>query len=104
MSGNDHTRRVAYIVLLRFILLIMVLVVVVIIILIVVFLELALEFVVVQLFKGKSIACEPVDRAGNEFLLDVLAKLVVQLETLFDVRRSIVVFCRGLRRGEEVEE
>ena len=52
----------------------------------------------------QSLAGEPVDRTGNELLLDILTELVVKLETLLDVGGSIVVVLRGVGWVEEVEE
>jgi hypothetical protein len=53
----------------------------------------------------QSLASEPVDGTGDELLLDVLAELVVELETLLDVRGSIVLLILwGRGWVEEVEE
>ena len=53
----------------------------------------------------QGLAGEPVNGAGDELLLDVLTKLVVELETLLDVGGGVVVLVlRGLGWVEEVEE
>lgn len=63
------------------------------------------EVVLLHLLKSKGLARKPVDGTRDELLLDVLTKLVVKLEALFDVTGSIVVVLRRrLGRGEEVEE
>jgi hypothetical protein len=73
-------------------------------ILVVLIFELALVEVLNVLIL-QSLAGEPVDGAGNELLLDVLAKLVVELETLLNVGGSIIlIVLRGLWGVEEVEE
>lgn len=76
----------------------------VILLLIVLVLEFALV-VVVELLELKSLAGEPVDSTGDELLLDILAELVVQLQTLLDVGRDLVIIVgRGLGWREKVEE
>jgi hypothetical protein len=52
----------------------------------------------------QSLAGEPVDGTGDKLLLDVLSELVVKLEALLDVGRSIVLVLWGVGRVEEVEE
>ena len=67
--------------------------------------KLLVEVVFVNLLVGQGLAGEPVNGAGNQLLLDVLAQLVVQLQAVLDVVGGlVVVLCRGLRRREEVEE
>ena len=39
----------------------------------------------------ESLASEPIDGAGNELLLDVLAELVVELKLLLDVLVNLLV-------------
>jgi hypothetical protein len=102
-------RGVAHIILVRVLLLVLVLAAVVVVVVVIVFivlvLEFALEVILVDLLENESLAGEPVDRTRDELLLDVLAKLVVQLETLLDILGSdLVLVGRGLGRGEEVEE
>lgn len=76
----------------------------VILLLIVLVLEFALV-VVIELLELKSLAGEPVDSTGDELLLDILAELVVQLQTLLDVGRDLVIIVgRGLGWREKVEE
>lgn len=75
----------------------------VILILIILIFKLAL-IEVLQVFVLESLTSEPVDSTGNELLLDVLTQLIVKLQALLNVRRSIVIILRGLRRVEEVEE
>ena len=72
-------------------LLIVVLVAVLIKVLIVLILELVLVEVVHAVLELQSLACEPVDGAGNELLLDVLTELVVELELLLDVLVNLLV-------------
>jgi len=94
----------AYIIVLRLILIIVILADIVIVFIILV-IELALEIILVEFLKGKGLASEPVDGAGNELLLDILTELVVELQTLLDIGSSIVILIgRGLGRREEVEE
>lgn len=53
----------------------------------------------------QSLTGEPVDGAGNELLLDVLAELVVKLELGLDiVVNLLIVLRRGAGGVEEVEE
>jgi hypothetical protein len=54
----------------------------------------------------KSLSSKPIDRTGDELLLDVLSQLIVEFKTLLDIRCSIVIvlICRCLWRREEVEE
>lgn len=64
-----------------------------------------IKIVLIHLLKGKGLSRKPVDGTRNEFLLDVLTQLVVELEALFNVTGSVVVVLRRrLGRGEEVEE
>ena len=56
------------------------------------------------LLKLQGLASEPINGARDKLLLDVLAKLVVKLETLLDVGRSILVLVWSSRGAEEVEE
>lgn len=76
----------------------------VIVVLIVLFLKVR-KVILIKLLESEGLAGEPVDRARNQFLLDILAKLVVELQPLFNIGGSLVVIIRrGLRRREEVEE
>jgi hypothetical protein len=76
----------------------------VVIIVLVVFVK-VLQVVLIELLERKGLAREPVDRPGNELLLDVLAELVVELQALLNIRGGIVILIvRGLGRREEVEE
>lgn len=66
---------------------------------------------VADLFERKSLTGEPIDGPRDQLLLDVLAKLVVQLQTLLNLRAYlifliffVIVIGRRLGRGEEVEE
>ena len=53
----------------------------------------------------QSLTREPIDGAGNELLLDVLAELVVKLELGLDiVVNLLIVLGRGAGGVEEVEE
>lgn len=70
-----------------------------------------LEVTLVELFKAKSLAGEPVDSTRNELLLDVLTKLVVKLKALLNLRANLgllviflIIITGGLRWREEVEE
>lgn len=63
------------------------------------------EVLLVHLLESEGLSGEPIDRAGNQLLLDVLTKLVVELEALLNVRGGVIVlltWCVGW--GEEVEE
>jgi hypothetical protein len=63
------------------------------------------QVILVDLLIGQGLAREPVNGTRDKLLLDVFAQLVVELETVLDVERGLlVVLCRGLRRREEVEE
>lgn len=55
----------------------------------------AIQVVVLQLLESESLTSEPVDGAGNELFLDVLAQLVVKLEALLDVGSGVVLLLRG---------
>ena len=61
---------------------------------------------VIHFLELKSLASEPIDRTGNELLLDVFTQLVIKLKTLLNVTRGIIVIIVGwcLGRIEEVEE
>ena len=67
-------------------------------------LEVVLVEVVHAVLELKSLAGEPVDGAGNELLLDVFSKLVVELKTLLNVGGSIVLILGRAWGVEEVEE
>lgn len=74
-------------------------------ILIVLVLELVLIKVVEALLELQGLTGEPVDGAGNELLLDVLTKLVVELELGLNVLIDLVVVISWGSGGvEEVEE
>jgi hypothetical protein len=93
----------AHIVLIGLLLIIVILVIIVVVVLII--LIKVLQIVLIELLKGKSFARKPVNGTWNKLLLDVLAELVVELQTLLDIGGGIIVLLgRGLRGGEEVEE
>lgn len=76
----------------------------IVIVLVILVLELAI-ILLIKLFECECLACEPIDRTRDEFLLNVLAQLVIKLQALLDVGSGvIVVVARGLGRREEVEE
>jgi hypothetical protein len=61
--------------------------------------------IVTKFFELKGLASEPVDGAGDKLLLDIFSELVVEFETLLDIRSDgIIVIRGGLRGGEEVEK
>lgn len=94
----------AYLILIRFILVILVVTSVIVIVIVLILIKVA-QLLLVKLLVSKSLAGEPVDGPRNQLLLDILAELVVELETLLDIRRGVVIVIGGgLRRGEEVEE
>lgn len=97
--------RKPYIVLIALILIILVLAGILI-ILVIFIVELGvLEVLLIELLEGEGLASEPVDSTGNELLLDILTKLVVELKTLLDIGGGgLIIIGRSLRRGEEVEE
>lgn len=99
-----RSERRAYIILVRLLLILIILVIILIIVLVIILIK-VLEVILVELLESEGLAGEPIDGAGNELLLDILAELVVELETLLDVGSSIIIVLnRGLGRGEEVEE
>jgi hypothetical protein len=68
-----------------------------------------LKLVVVKLLESKSFTREPINRTGNKFLLDILSKLVIQLQAVLDIRCNVrifvlVIFLRRCGRIEEKEE
>jgi len=69
-------------------------------------LEVALLHFLIQLLELKSLSSEPINRTGDELLLDILSQLIVEFKTFLDIRCSIIVVlvCRCLWRREEVEE
>lgn len=95
--------RQAYIILVR--LLILVAILVVLIVVLIEVLVVVLKVILINLLEGQSLASEPVNGTRDQLLLDVLTKLVVELEALLDVASGIVVILRGGLGGrEEVEE
>lgn len=67
------------------------------------------KLILIEFFVCKSLASKPVDCTGNEFLFDILTKLIIELQAFFDIGASIIlvviVFISGwLRRGEKVKE
>jgi hypothetical protein len=93
----------SYIILVR--LLILVTILAQIILIVVILKVLLVEILLVHLLEGEGLTGKPVNGAGNELLLDVLTKLVVELEALLDVGGGVIVlltWCVGW--GEEVEE
>lgn len=90
------------------ILVVLVLVEIVLVLVIFVF-KVALVEILAQLLKLERLAGEPVDGAGDQLFLNVLAEGVVELETLFNVAGDFVInvfvvipWRRG--RAEEVEK
>ena len=78
----------------------------VLVILIILILKVAVH-TVTHTLKLAGLAGEPVNGSGDKLLLDVLTKLVVELEAVLDIVlvRLILVKVRGRSgRGEEVEE
>jgi hypothetical protein len=74
--------------------------------LIIFILKISFFHILIEFLKLKSLTSKPVNSAGNELLLDVLAQLIVEFKTLLDIARSIIVvivrWCLGRRK--EVEE
>ena len=75
--------------------------------------EVALLAILIEALVLESFAREPVDGAGNELFLDVFAKLIVEFQTLFNVRGSVLrlgvfivffIFFGRLGWVEEIEE
>jgi len=64
--------------------------------------------IIIHLLKLESLASVPVDGTGNKLLLDIFTDLVIKLETLFDIRGSIInlilITSRWRWRSKEVEE
>lgn len=97
-SGRSH------LFLLGLVVIILVLTSIIIIVLVVLVIELG-KVILIEFLKGEGLAGEPVDRTGNQLLLDVLAKLVVQLQAFLNIGGGIIVLIsRRLGRREEVEE
>lgn len=73
---------------------------------IIIILKVTLLQIVIQLLKLQGLTSEPVNCTRDELLLDIFSQLVVELETLFDIRRGIIVILirGGLGWREEVEE
>jgi hypothetical protein len=73
---------------------------------IIVILEVALLQFILELLELQGLTGEPINSAGNELLLDIFAKLIVQLKALLDIRCSIIVIflCWRFRGREEVEK
>jgi len=69
-------------------------------------LKVALLHFFVQFLELKSLSSEPIDRTGDELLLDILSQLIVQFEAFLNIRCSIIVVlvCGSLWWREEVEE
>jgi hydrogenase-4 membrane subunit HyfE len=68
---------------------------------------LSLQVVLVNFLKRQGLASEPVYCTRDKLLLDVLTKLIVELEALLNVRAGIfIVLILGgrLRWREEAEE
>ena len=80
----------------------------VLVILVFILILLVLEFCLVEfvkLLELQRFASEPINGTRDQLFLDVLAELVVEFETLLDIRgRILVVFCRWLGWREKVEE
>ena len=55
-------------------------------------------------FVGQSLAGEPVNSTRDELFFNILTQLVIELESLFDVRGNLVIVGRCNRWCEEVEE
>mgnify|MGYP006877406823 CR=1 FL=1 len=75
--------------------------------LILILIILVLKLALVEVFNVlvlESLAGEPVNSTGNELLLDVLTKLVVEFETLFNIGGGVVLVLWGLGGVKEVEE
>lgn len=75
-------------------------------VLVVVILEVLLvEILLIHLLEREGLSGEPVDGAGDQLLLDVLTKLVVEFEALLNVRGGVIVLLTWrIGWGEEVEE
>ena len=69
----------------------MILAQVILILILVIFKVAGLKVIIIDLLKGQSFTSEPVDGAGNELLLDILAELVVKLEAFFNIRSRVVL-------------
>ena len=69
--------------LVRVIIIVMLLLVVIIVIVLI--FEVSLFAILLEIFVGQCLPSEPVDGSWNELLLDVLAELVVELKTLFNI-------------------
>ena len=84
---------------------VIILILVILIFILIVLVEIILVHIVTQFFELKSLASEPVNRARYKLFFDILAKLVVQFEALFDIGgNGIVVISGRLWRREEVEK
>ena len=67
-------------------------------------LEVTFFKVIIDLLELQRLSSEPIDRARNEFFLDVLAELIIKFQALFNIRSGVIFVCFwSFWRIEEVD-